>query len=63
MSTTLLFGQFMWINHRDVPGGPAAYFVLNNDIWFTTLGTAATVTVIFMSDALMVCANTVMIDF
>jgi hypothetical protein len=47
------YGLEMWINHRDVEGGPAAYFVENIAIWYNTLGTAADVTANVLGDGLM----------
>lgn len=54
LASNCIIGQFSWINHRDIPGGPAAYLGMNSNVWYTTLGTSAAVTVIFMSDSLMV---------
>lgn len=52
-----LCGQLMWIEHRDVPGGPAAYFAETTSAWYNTLGTAASVASIFMADILMVSSK------
>lgn len=54
ISTNAIFGQLMWIEHRDVPGGPAAYMGENLTLWVNTLGTASGVAVNFMGDALLV---------
>ncbi|KAF8207147.1 hypothetical protein K438DRAFT_2013681 [Mycena galopus ATCC 62051] len=53
MACNLFFGQMMWIEHRDVPGGPVAFFGDNIAAWYNTFGTAADVTANVMSDALM----------
>ncbi|KII95584.1 hypothetical protein PLICRDRAFT_26010 [Plicaturopsis crispa FD-325 SS-3] len=53
ISTNAIFGQLMWIEHRDVPGGPAAYMGENLTLWVNTLGTASGVAVNFMGDALL----------
>ncbi|KAJ7510404.1 hypothetical protein B0H11DRAFT_1696196, partial [Mycena galericulata] len=53
MACNLLFGQMMWIEHRDVPGGPVAYFSDNIGAWYNTLGTAADVTANVLGDGLM----------
>ncbi|KAJ7510321.1 hypothetical protein B0H11DRAFT_2269720 [Mycena galericulata] len=53
MSCNLFFGQAMWIEHRDVPGGPVAYFENNIGLWYNTLGTAADVTANILGDGLM----------
>jgi len=47
-------GQLMWIQHRDDPGGPYAYFVASANSWFETLGTATDIVANIMSDALLV---------
>ncbi|KAJ6460368.1 hypothetical protein C8R47DRAFT_1161039 [Mycena vitilis] len=43
----------MWIEHRDVDGGPAAYFANNIALWYNTLGTAADVAANVLGDGLM----------
>ncbi|KAF7333330.1 hypothetical protein MVEN_02348300 [Mycena venus] len=53
MACNLLFGQMMWIEHRDIPGGPMAYFSANIAAWYNTLGTAADVTANILGDGLM----------
>lgn len=56
-SANAVFGQLMWIEHRDYPGGPAAYFNDNASIWVQTLGSAADVTGNIMGDGLLVSAH------
>ncbi|KAF7318287.1 hypothetical protein HMN09_00337400 [Mycena chlorophos] len=53
MAADLFYGQMMWIEHRDDPGGPVAYFAEHIADWYNTFGTAANVTEDFMSNALM----------
>ncbi|KAJ7678485.1 hypothetical protein B0H17DRAFT_1206729 [Mycena rosella] len=53
LSCNQFFGQMMWIEHRDVDGGPAAYFGANIAAWYNTFGTAADVTANSLGDALM----------
>ncbi|KAJ7815346.1 hypothetical protein B0H13DRAFT_1514060, partial [Mycena leptocephala] len=53
MACNLFFGQQMWIEHRDVDGGPVAFFGGNIAAWYNTLGTAADVTANVLGDALM----------
>ncbi|KAJ6570242.1 hypothetical protein DFH09DRAFT_917271 [Mycena vulgaris] len=53
LSCNLFFGQEMWIEHRDVDGGPVAFFGDNIAAWYNTLGTAADVTANVLGDALM----------
>jgi hypothetical protein len=47
-------GQLMWIDHRDFPGGPAAYWAANNGVWYNILGAASDVFANIMGDALLV---------
>ncbi|KAJ7220038.1 hypothetical protein GGX14DRAFT_338348, partial [Mycena pura] len=53
MACNLFFGQMMWIEHRDVDGGPVAFYVGNIAAWYNTLGTAADVTANVLGDGLM----------
>ncbi|KAJ7116415.1 hypothetical protein C8R44DRAFT_207963 [Mycena epipterygia] len=53
MSCNLFFGQMMWIEHRDFPGGPVAFFSTNIAAWYNTFGTAADVTANILGDGLM----------
>ncbi|KAJ7650703.1 hypothetical protein FB45DRAFT_888553 [Roridomyces roridus] len=53
MSCNLFFGQMMWIEHRDVPGGPVEFFSDNIAAWYNTFGTAADVTADVLSNAMM----------
>ncbi|KAJ7454835.1 hypothetical protein FB451DRAFT_1279543 [Mycena latifolia] len=47
------FGEAMWIEHRDVDGGPVVFFGTNIADWYNTLGTAADVTANVLGDGLM----------
>ncbi|KAJ7220017.1 hypothetical protein GGX14DRAFT_336543, partial [Mycena pura] len=53
MACNLYFGQMMWIEHRDVDGGPVAFFFNNIAAWYNTFGTAADVTANVLGDGLM----------
>ncbi|KAJ7482630.1 hypothetical protein FB451DRAFT_1029873 [Mycena latifolia] len=53
LACNLYYGQAMWIEHRDVDGGPAVFFTTNIAIWYNTLGTAADVTANVLGDGLM----------
>ncbi|KAJ7841311.1 hypothetical protein B0H14DRAFT_2360235, partial [Mycena olivaceomarginata] len=53
MAANLFFGQEMWIEHRDVDGGPVAFFSDNIAAWYNTFGTAADITANVMGDGLM----------
>ena len=54
MSTEAVFGQEMWIVHADYPGGQDAYLGDFVNVWYQTLGTAASILQNFLSDALLV---------
>lgn len=54
LMANLLLGQFMWIEHRNFPGGPVAYFNDESTIWFNVLGSAADVVADYLSNALLV---------
>ncbi|KAF7316437.1 hypothetical protein MIND_00162700 [Mycena indigotica] len=53
MACNLFFGQMMWIEHRDVEGGPVVFFLTNIAAWYNTFGTAADVTADLLSNGLM----------
>ncbi|KAF7367292.1 hypothetical protein MSAN_00791300 [Mycena sanguinolenta] len=52
-SCNAVFGQLMWIDHRDGLGGPAAYFSDNVSAWYNTLGTVSGICMNFMADGLL----------
>lgn len=54
MTSNFILGQFMWINHRDVPDGPPGYFAAHVLDWYNTFGSAASVALVFTTDSLMV---------
>jgi hypothetical protein len=49
-----MYGQMMYVEHRDVPGGPVAFFATHSTDWYNTLGSAADITANFLGDALLV---------
>ncbi|KAJ7280298.1 hypothetical protein C8J57DRAFT_1302225 [Mycena rebaudengoi] len=49
-----VFLEYMWIDHRDAPGGPLGYLGANSSIWWQTLGTAATQLGEFLGDGLLI---------
>ncbi|KAK7064601.1 hypothetical protein R3P38DRAFT_3250175 [Favolaschia claudopus] len=53
LSCNAVFGQLVWIDHRDVVGGPAAYLSANIASWYNTLGTVTGICMNFMADGLM----------
>ncbi|KAK1226955.1 hypothetical protein PQX77_010023 [Marasmius sp. AFHP31] len=54
LSCNAIFGQFAWIDHRDVEGGPAAYISEHISDPYNTLGTTAGVGMNLLADALLV---------
>jgi len=51
--TDAIFLEFMWIDHRNGPGGPLGYLQANSSIWWQTLGTAANQVSNFIGDGLL----------
>ncbi|KAJ4464868.1 hypothetical protein C8J55DRAFT_552851 [Lentinula edodes] len=51
--TDALWGEYMWIDHRDVSGGPLAYFEATTSMWMNVLGSAADATANIMGDGLL----------
>ncbi|PBK74213.1 hypothetical protein ARMSODRAFT_951814 [Armillaria solidipes] len=47
------FGQLVWIEHRDFPGGSGAYFLANVSLWLNTFGTVADAAANVFGDALL----------
>lgn len=47
------FGQLMWIDYRDVTGGPLAYFMENITLWSNTFGTASDAMASVLGDSLL----------
>ncbi|KAJ7102361.1 hypothetical protein B0H15DRAFT_328206 [Mycena belliarum] len=52
-SCNAIFGQLAWIDHRDVPGGPAAYLTENLSAWYNTMGTVTGICMNFLADGLL----------
>jgi hypothetical protein len=50
-----LWGQYMWIDHRNYPGGPLGYYVASQTGWYTVFGLAAGTAVNILGDGLLVC--------
>ncbi|KAJ6604234.1 hypothetical protein DFH09DRAFT_1300483 [Mycena vulgaris] len=47
------FGLLIWVEHRDVLGGPAAYLSENLSAWYNTLGTVTGICMNFLADGLL----------
>ncbi|KAG1732946.1 hypothetical protein EDB19DRAFT_1732146 [Suillus lakei] len=52
-ASNLAFGELMWIEKRDNPGGPPAFFDANLAAWYNVFGTAADSAANIMADALL----------
>ena len=55
LAVNVVFGETMWISNANYPGGSAAYVAVYGSVWYQTMGTAASVLMTVMSDALLVC--------
>jgi len=53
LATNCAFGDLMWIDDGNFPGGPLAFYQDNSSAWYNTFGTAADVAVFVMADGLM----------
>lgn len=45
--------EFMWIDHRDFPGGPMGYFAAAGSSWWGVLNVVCGVLSLAMTDALL----------
>lgn len=54
-----LYGQHMWIDDRNAPGGPTAVYIGDNAVWFNTFGSATSVTQNAIADGLLVRSSIV----
>ena len=54
MAANQLMGQFMWIEHRNYPGGPFNYYLENSTLWINVFGTATCIVGNYLNDALLV---------
>ncbi|KAJ7139727.1 hypothetical protein C8R44DRAFT_606196 [Mycena epipterygia] len=52
-SCNAVFGQLIWIDHRDVLGGPAQFLANNLSAWYNTLGTVTGICMNFLADGLL----------
>ena len=51
-----LWGQYMWIDHRNYPGGPLAFYAASQAAWYVVIGLVATAVVNILGDGLLVSA-------
>ena len=54
ISVNAVWGEEMWITHRDDEGGVPAFIVTQLSVWYQALGSSSAVALIFMSDAMLV---------
>jgi len=52
-----LWGQYMWIDHRNYPGGPLGYYAASESSWYNVLGIGAGAMANTLSDGLLVCPS------
>ena len=55
VSCNAIWGEEMWITHRDDPGGVPRYIETEVSVWYETLASAAVISCVFLGDALLVC--------
>ncbi|KAF8971921.1 hypothetical protein BDZ97DRAFT_1650903 [Flammula alnicola] len=53
ISVNAVWGELMWINARDQPGGVPGFIVTQTSVWYQTLGSTSVVAMIFLGDALL----------
>jgi len=53
ISVNAVWGELMWINARDTPGGVPMYIGTQTSVWYQTMGSTSVVMMIFMGDALL----------
>jgi len=53
LACNLWFGEIIWIEQRDIDGGPVAAFGANITAWYNVFGTAADILANAMGDGLM----------
>jgi hypothetical protein len=56
VSVNAVWGELMWIEGRNGPGGVPGFIATQTAAWYQTMGSAAVVIMIFMGDALLVGA-------
>ncbi|KAI0067445.1 hypothetical protein BV25DRAFT_1100386 [Artomyces pyxidatus] len=53
VTTDALWGQYMWIDHRNDVGGPLGYFGVSGSSWFNVFGSSADATANVLGDGLL----------
>jgi hypothetical protein len=54
MGMNVLWSQYMWIDHRNYPGGPLGYFAASGITWFNVLGLINSAAANILADGLLV---------
>jgi hypothetical protein len=54
LASEVLWGQYMWIDHRNYPGGPLAFYAATQVQWYVVIGTSATALANIFGDGLLV---------
>jgi hypothetical protein len=49
-----LWGQYMWIDHRNYPGGPVAFFQASEGSWYSATAFGGSVMANILGDGLLV---------
>ena len=49
-----LWGEFMWIDHRNHPGGPLGFYVASQVAWYVITGVVSTAMANIFGDGLLV---------
>jgi hypothetical protein len=49
-----LWGQYMWIDHRNYPGGPVMFFQESAGVWYAAIGFGASAMANILGDGLLV---------
>lgn len=58
VTTDGLWGQYMWIDRRNYPGGPLGFFAASENAWYNVFGSAADATANILGDGLLVRLST-----
>lgn len=54
LAANSMWGQYMWIDHRNYPGGPLGFYRATQSAWYNVLRFAADVTANILGDGLLV---------
>jgi hypothetical protein len=54
LAANSMWGQYMWIDHRNHPGGPLGFYGATQSAWYNVLRFAADVMTNILGDGLLV---------